>query len=137
VQVEQFLKKYGGPVFTVSPDMRIAECARRFAGQTGGKRYTVAVVSDADDRVAGIVSVDDLIDALGRHEDKAAGMSVAEIMTKEVYTCQSHDVLENVLKDMAARRLRHCPVVSDGKLAGLVIRTGKSGGRGVSAAPGR
>jgi CBS domain-containing protein len=122
VQVERFLGKYGGPVFTVNPDTRVAECARRFGRLTGGKRYSVAVVCDADERVVGIVSLGDVVHALGLHEEKTAQMSVGDIMTKEVYTCGLSDLLENVLKDMAERGIRHTPVVKDGKLVGLVAR---------------
>jgi CBS domain-containing protein len=49
-------------------------------------------------------------------------MTVGDVMTTDVYTCGLSDLLENVLKDMAERGIRHCPVVNDGKLAGLVAR---------------
>jgi CBS domain-containing protein len=122
VQVERFLGKYGGPVFTVTPETSVAECARRFGRLTGGKRYSVAVVCDPDERVVGVVSLGDVVHALGLHEEKTAKMTVGDIMTTNVYTCGLSDLLENVLKDMAERGIRHCPIVNDGKLAGLVAR---------------
>lgn len=120
--VERYLGKYGGPVFTVSPETTIAECARRFGHMTGGKRYSVAVVVNAEDAVMGIVSLGDIVYAIGQHEGDAAKMTVADIMTPDVYTCGLDTLLEEVLRNMAERGVRHAPVVQDGKLAGLVAR---------------
>ncbi|TVR99046.1 MAG: CBS domain-containing protein [Rhodospirillales bacterium] len=122
MQVERYLGKYGGPVFTVSPDTSVAECARRFGHLTGGKRYSVAVVVDADQRVAGIVSLGDIVYAVGQHEGGAAAIKVSDIMTRDVLICGVDSLLEEVLRQMAERGVRHAPVVQDGKLAGLVAR---------------
>lgn len=122
MQVERFLGKYGGPVFTVSPDASIAECSRRFGRLTGGKRYSVAVVCDDAERVVGIVSLGDIVHAVGQYEGDAARKHVAEVMTTDVYTCRLDDLLEDVLKHMAERGIRHAPVVNEDKLAGLVAR---------------
>ncbi len=122
MKVERFLGKYGGPVFSVTPDTTVAEVARRFGHLTGGRRFSVAVVNDADGRVVGIVSLGDIAYALGQHEEAAAKMRVDEIMTRDVFTCGVDDVVEDVLKQLAERGIRHAPVVHDGKLAGLVAR---------------
>jgi CBS domain-containing protein len=43
-------------------------------------------------------------------------------MTTDVFKCGPGDVLEDVLKGMAERGVRHAPVIQDGKLYGLVAR---------------
>lgn len=122
MKVERYLGKYGGPVFTVTPETTIAETARRFGHLLEGKRYSVAVVTDGDNRVVGIVSLGDITHAVGLYEEKAPAMMVGDIMTTGVSTCTPQDVLEDVLRVMAEKGIRHTPVVEDGKLVGLMAR---------------
>jgi CBS domain-containing protein len=122
MKVERYLGKYGGPVFTVEPETTIAEASRRFGHVTGGKRFSLAVVTDSNEGVVGVISLGDIVYALGLHEEAAAKMLVKEVMTQDVFTCSPGDVLEDVLKGMAERGVRHTPVIKDGKLEGLVAR---------------
>ncbi len=122
MKVERYLGKYGGPVFTVSPETTVAETARRFGHHIEGKRYSVAVVVDGTQRVVGIVSLGDITHALGQHEARAPQMAVKDIMTTQVHTCDPDVIVEDVLTMMAEKGIRHAPVVQDGKLVGLVAR---------------
>jgi CBS domain-containing protein len=122
MKVERYLGKYGGPVFTVSPETTVAETARRFGHHIEGKRYSIAVVVDGTKRVVGVVSLGDITHTLGQHEERAPHMVVKDIMTTKVHTCGPDDVVEDVLKKMAENGIRHTPVVEDGKLIGLVAR---------------
>jgi CBS domain-containing protein len=49
-------------------------------------------------------------------------MLVRDVMTTDVTSCSLDDDLEQVLRTMADRGIRHTPVVEGGKLAGLVAR---------------
>ena len=122
MKVERYLGKYGGPVFTVGPETTVAEAARRFGHHIEGKRYSVAVVVEGEHHLAGVVSLGDITHALGLHEEEAPSMLVKEIMTTDVFTCTPNDLVEDVLKAMAEKGIRHTPVVEDGDLIGLVAR---------------
>ena len=122
MNVERYLGKYGGPVFTVSPNTTVAETARRFGHHISGKRYSVAVVVNEEDGVVGIVSLGDITHCLGQHEEKAPTMLVGDIMTTDVHICGPNAVVEDVLKEMADKGIRHTPVVQGGKLGGLLAR---------------
>ena len=122
MKVENYVAKYGEKVFTVSPMNTVAEVSRRFAEKIGDKQYSIAVVCEEGDKVVGIVSLGDITWTLGRLEEKAPHIEVHHIMSKEVLTCSMDDMLEDVLRRMADQRIRHMPVVKDGKLAGLVAR---------------
>ncbi len=59
-------------------------------------------------------------------------VSVADLMSTKVFTCQASDSLDMVRAEMSGRRLRHVPVVSDeGKIVGILcdrdIRTAAFG----------
>jgi CBS domain-containing protein len=122
MKVSKLLTLHGMLVLTVSPDFTLAEAARRFAQSVGGRRFSMAVVTNADDQVEGVLSLGDIAYALGEHEAKASEMLVRSIMTTEVLTCSLDDDIETVLKTMAERGIRHMPVVQGGRLAGLVAR---------------
>ncbi len=122
MKVSKFMKMHGMLVLTVHPDFTLAEAARRLTQRMGGRLFSLAVVTDADDRLIGVLSLGDISSALGRHEDKAAGILVREVMTTDVLTCTPEDELEEVLVRMAGRGIRHVPVVENGRLSGLVAR---------------
>jgi len=122
MKVENFVAEYGDQVLTVSPNNTVAEVARKFGEEIGNRRYSVAVVCEANDKVVGVVSLGDITWTVGRLEDKAPSIEVHHIMTSEVQSCTMDDLLEDVLKRMAKAGIRHMPVVKDGKLAGLVAR---------------
>ena len=50
----------------------------------------------------------------------AVDRRVAELMTTQVTTCGPEDKVKNVMAEMTRRRVRHLPVVEDGRLAGIV-----------------
>jgi CBS domain-containing protein len=51
------LKLHGMLVLTVHPDFTLAEAARRFASSVGGRRFSLAVVTNHDDQVVGVISL--------------------------------------------------------------------------------
>jgi CBS domain-containing protein len=50
----------------------------------------------------------------------AQGLTVSDIMTREVVTLYEEDNLERVSRELARFRFRHLPVVDDGKLVGML-----------------
>lgn len=122
MKVSQLLKLHGMLVLTVHPDVSLAEVARRLGRPVGGRRFSLAVVTDTDDRVLGVISLGDVCHALGEYERDAATIPVMNVMSTEVYACTPDDNLEDVLRVMADKGIRHAPVVEGGKLAGLVAR---------------
>lgn len=122
MKVSKLLKLHGMLVLTVPPEFTLPEAARRLAQRVGGRRFSLAVVTDSEDRLIGVLSLGDISNALGVHEEKAAKLQVKDVMTTDVLTCSPEDELEDVLAKMAGRGIRHIPVVENGRLAGLVAR---------------
>ena len=60
----------------------------------------------------------DVIRALG--ESGVLEFPVAKIMTADVHTCEAGDSVSELMALMTERRIRHVPVVADGKLTGIV-----------------
>ena len=78
------------------------------------------VISDDEEHVVGIISERDLVRHLADQGPSAFEQPVAEVMTRDVLTCQPRDRASAVMAKMSERRVRHMPVIEDGKLAGMV-----------------
>ena len=115
--IEHILATKGPDVVTVPSDATVADATatlRRF-------RIGAVIVSDDDGTTAtGIVSERDIVRALAESGAAALDLRVADVMTAEVHTCAPTATLEDLMEAMTARRIRHIPVVADGRLVGVV-----------------
>ena len=116
MNVEEVLKTRATNVVTVSPGDTIVEVARLF----GQKKSGIAIVCDADGDVIGVVSLGDIVHAVGARAADALGQPVETIMTKDPAICALDDDIEIALNTMERLRIRHLPVVENGKLKGFV-----------------
>lgn len=83
-------------------------------------RIGLLLVCDDDGALHGVLSERDIVTTVGTDGSKAAGMQIADVMTRDVVTCRPSDYAGDVLNTMNERRFRHMPVLLDGKLVGLV-----------------
>ena len=72
--------------------------------------------------VRGIFSERDVVRALARADDPAATLRqpVASLMTTDVTTCAPRATVNELMRLMTDRRIRHIPVVDGDRLAGIV-----------------
>lgn len=102
-------------VVTVHPDATVRELVALLHEHNVG----ALVVSEDGERVDGIVSERDVVRRL--HADEAVlGAAVRDIMTAEVRTCAGEDAVTDLMQTMTAHRVRHVPVVADGRLRGII-----------------
>ncbi len=116
MHVTEILKSKGREVITTGPDETAASTARLLAS----RRIGAVLVCDDDSAVVGIISERDIVGAISRDGARALEMSVAELMTRDVVTCEPGDSLTVVMEMMTTRRIRHLPVMSGGKLEGII-----------------
>lgn len=102
-------------VVTIGPDATVRELIALLAEHNVG----ALVVSDDGERVSGIVSERDVVRRL--HADEAVlDSAVSAIMTPDVHTCSGEDGLTDLMQTMTEHRIRHVPVVADGRLTGII-----------------
>jgi CBS domain-containing protein len=102
-------------VVTISPEATVRELIALLAEHNVG----ALVVSDDGERVSGIVSERDVVRRL--HADEAVlSTAVSEIMTADVHTCTGDDGVTDLMQAMTEHRIRHVPVVADGRLTGII-----------------
>ena len=106
-------------VFTATPADSVRDLVRALAEHNVGA--LVVVTDDAGSQsVAGVVSERDVVRRLGAEGADVLDRPIAEIMTTSVVTCASSDSIDRVAELMTERRVRHMPVVDDGRLIGVV-----------------
>ena len=116
MNVETMLTRKGADVFTIEPDTSIADAIHILKE----KRVGALVVSEDGQSLAGILSERDIVHHLA---DKGAALldsQVRDLMTPDVRTCELADTAREVLAVMTDRRIRHLPVVENGRLCGLI-----------------
>ncbi len=102
-------------VVTIRPDATVRELVALLDEHNVG----ALVVSDDGERVSGIVSERDVVRRL--HADAAVlDRLVSDIMTADVRTCAGSDALTDLMQTMTEHRIRHVPVVADGRLTGII-----------------
>jgi len=102
-------------VITISPDAGVRELIALLAEHNIG----ALIVSRDGEGVDGIVSERDVVRRL--HSDgTVVDNTVSAIMTDVVETCEPDTPLDVLMKVMTDRRVRHVPVVEDGRLCGMI-----------------
>ncbi|WP_405084717.1 CBS domain-containing protein [Microbispora sp. NBC_01389] len=110
------LQSKGTGVATVPPDATVSELLARLAELNIG----AVVVSQDGLSIDGIVSERDVVRRLNEHGAALLGRPVSSIMTPEVRTCGPDANVDDLRRTMTNHRIRHVPVVRDGRLAGIV-----------------
>ena len=116
MNVEGILRAKGARVVTIKPDASVADLVSGFSDE----RIGAMVVSVDGNHVDGIVSERDVVRGLATVGPDVVRRRVADIMTITVTTCSPTDSVKSLMELMTRLRIRHVPVVVDGRLAGIV-----------------
>jgi CBS domain-containing protein len=116
MRIRDIVRTKGDAVATVRPDATVRDLLAMLAEHNIG----AAVVSADDATIAGIASERDVVRQLHTRGSDLLSRPVSEIMTSDVRTCGLDDALDEVRGIMTKHRIRHLPVLRDGRLAGIV-----------------
>jgi CBS domain-containing protein len=114
--VSHILGVKGRNVFTVRPTDSVETVAKIL----GEKRIGAVVVTDDKGHIAGIVSERDVVRQIAIEGAAVLKKPASAIMTSNVHTCEESDSEQELMAMMTARRIRHLPVVKNGKLDGMI-----------------
>jgi CBS domain-containing protein/beta-phosphoglucomutase-like phosphatase (HAD superfamily) len=116
MRVSDILKTKGSAVKTIEANATIRALAHRFKTESVG----AMLVLDDTGALQGIISERDLARGIDEFGTDLPQMRVASLMTRSVVTCAPGDGVAAVASVMTQRRIRHLPVVVDGKVVGLI-----------------
>jgi CBS domain-containing protein len=116
MRITDVLRVKGDQVVTVGPERTVRELVALLVEHGIG-----AVVVSADGgSVDGIVSERDVVRALADRGPEALSEPVRAICTAQVRTVAPDARIEELMRLMTDQRIRHVPVVQDGRLCGIV-----------------
>jgi CBS domain-containing protein len=116
MHVDMILKSKGTTVYTVTRDASMAEAVRLLNSHKIG----ALVVVDPAGRVAGILSERDVVRHMTDRPQAMLDRPVHECMTSKVISATRVTTVAELMGQMTRHRVRHIPVVEDGKLLGIV-----------------
>jgi len=114
--VRDILSTKGGRVTTIKPDAQISTTSKLLSQH----RIGAVLVTDATDKIMGIISERDIVRGLASHGGAVSELSVTDLMTRDVRSCAPGDTISDIMVVMTTHRIRHLPVLEDGKLVGIV-----------------
>lgn len=114
--VDRILRDKGEGVVTISSDRRIVDVLDLLAEKDIG----ALVVSDDGEQVNGIISERNIVRQLARSGPDVLEWSVSALMTRKVITCTGDERIAGMMALMTERHIRHVPVMTAGRLRGIV-----------------
>ena len=113
--VRDMLRKKGGDVFMISPDITVLEALKLMAQHNTG-----ALVVVNGKKVEGILSERDCVRKMDLAGKTAKKTKVADIMTSKVIYVEASQPLEECMALMIDKNIRHLPVYDGKELLGLI-----------------
>lgn len=116
MRIRDILRRKGSTVATVRPEATVRELLAVLTEQNIG----AVVVSPDGEAIAGIASERDVVRRLHEQGADLLARPVSSIMTEQVRTVAPDAAVEDLRQTMTDHRIRHVPVLEDGRLAGIV-----------------
>lgn len=116
MSVSEILASKGRDVFTADADMTIQEISNVLAT----KKIGATVVLDKSGHVCGIASERDLVREIAKSGADALSKPISICMTQKVVSCDETETIDGLMEKMTKGRFRHLPVISKGKLTGII-----------------
>jgi len=116
MNVKTILAAKGGDIVCIEPTADLSAATKLLSAH----RIGAVLIQGAGGHLAGILSERDIVRALSEHGAAALKLPVGQVMTREVATCGEDETVASIMERMTEGKFRHMPVVTRGKLAGLV-----------------
>jgi CBS domain-containing protein len=78
------------------------------------------VVTDDERTILGIITEHDITRGLRRHGANVLTLPVADLMTRDVVTCDFRQPINSILELMHEHQIRHVPITENGELCGII-----------------
>lgn len=109
------LAQKGNQVFSVAPETTVYEAIEMMDAKNVG-----ALLVMRGDEVIGIISERDYTRKMILRGKRSRETKVEEIMSRDVSVVEPNETVENCMRTMTDKRIRHLPVVENGKVVGVL-----------------
>ena len=116
MKVKDILDVKGSRVITIHQDNSLMEAITLFFINKVG---SLLVVDEYDD-IKGILAPNDILKAVHTDLDNLRQAKVGQFMTKDLLIAKKEDDIDYIQAIMTENRVRHIPILENGRLLGLV-----------------
>ncbi|MDX1590327.1 MAG: CBS domain-containing protein [Balneolaceae bacterium] len=113
--VKDILNRKGNQVYSVHPQESVYDAIKKMADLEIG-----ALIVIENESIAGMISERDYTGKVILKGRTSATTPVKDIMSKQVFCVNTSDNIHTCMKIMTDKKIRHLPVLEDGKLAGMI-----------------
>ena len=113
--IEKILRQKSGEIWSISPDATVYDAIALMAEKNVG-----ALLVMENEKLVGIVSERDYSRKVMLRGKTSRTSTVGEIMTTELTTANPRETVEECLRFMTEKRIRHLPVLTDGNICGVI-----------------
>jgi CBS domain-containing protein len=114
--VRDLIKRKGSDVVSVRPDDTVFSALKVMADRNVG----AVMVMEEEGQLVGVLSERDYARKVVLHGHTSRDTIAAEIMTRDVVCISADKRVEEAMAMMTVKRIRHLPVMDDGRLIGVV-----------------
>ncbi|MDC0358989.1 CBS domain-containing protein [Oligoflexia bacterium] len=118
MHITSLIKRKGHAIFHIGPNQTLKECI----AMLNEKRVGALMVLEDNGDIKGIISERDIMHAARDFGEKMFTHAVKEVMTpaEKLIAAKEDDLLEAVMGMMSENRIRHLPIVEDGKVTCII-----------------
>lgn len=116
MKVKDILQTKGSKVATTQSTTTIQEAVKILVTHKIG----ALLVLDGKGEIAGIVTERDIMRGCHEYGSKLPQMKVSQVMTERIIVGGMEDELDYIMNIMTYNRMRHVPIVDNGKLEGII-----------------
>lgn len=120
MKLGDILETKGSAVHSIPPDATLQDTVDRLVEHRVGSLIVLRDDSEGTVELLGIITERDILHACAAGQRPLTEVKVAEAMTADPVTGALVDDLEHVMGLMTTRRIRHLPVLTEGRLAGMI-----------------
>jgi Predicted signal-transduction protein containing cAMP-binding and CBS domains len=113
--ISAVLAQKGSSIYSIAPNATVADALQMMDARNVGALLVVG-----DSKLVGIISERDYTRKVFLRGKRSRETLVEEIMSTDLTLTSPSEPVENCLRMMTDKRIRHLPVVEDGKLVGII-----------------
>jgi CBS domain-containing protein len=118
MQLHEILRHKGSDVYTIRPDATLDDVVQTLVRHNCGS--LIVADGDSSSPMIGIITERDILRACAGRVAPLDKMRVREAMTENLTVGSPNDSVEDTMGTMTNRRIRHLPVLDNGRLVGIV-----------------
>jgi CBS domain-containing protein len=113
--ISAILNQKSGEIFSISPDAAVYEAVEMMANRNVG-----ALLVMEGDKLVGLVSERDYTRKVMLRGKRSRETKVSEIMSADLKVIRPNEAVEECLRLMTDKRIRHLPVVEGDQVIGII-----------------